>query len=414
MIGVVGLEEKADALVRKLSGGQRRRLDFGLALVGDPELIFLDEPTTGFDPAARRAAWETIRSLRELGKTILLTTHYLDEAEQLSDRVAVLRDGRIVATGTPAELTRTPATEIRYRENGREVVLRTEEPTRVLAELTARARRAGRGARRARSAAAVARRGLPRADGVRLFLHELRGQLVLYTRSKELAFFTFLLPLILFVLLGSTYGDDRINGDRGANFLEAGMLGYGLVSTAFAGLAIFMVIRRESGILKRVRATPLPASTYLSAVLGSTLIAFAVNAACMIAIGRGLFSVPLPDRWLSLVLTLLLGAAAFAALGLAMTVIVRSAEGASATVNAVYLPMAFISGSFFSPHSFPEFLRAIANVLPLTYFIRLTRDVMLHGDQFWDSWGDVAVVAAWGAFGAIVAFWRFRWEPSEG
>ena len=136
---------------------------------------------------------------------------------------------------------------------------------------------------------------------MRLFVHELRGQLVLYTRSKELAFFTFLLPLILFVLLGSTYGDDTISGVRGANFLEAGMIGYGLVSTAFAGLAIFMVIRRESGILKRVRATPLPASTYLGAVLASTLIAFAVNCACMIAIGRGLFSVPLPERWLSLV-----------------------------------------------------------------------------------------------------------------
>ena len=143
VIGVVGLEEHADRVVRKLSGGQRRRLDFGLALVGDPELIFLDEPTTGFDPAARRTAWETIRSLRELGKTILLTTHYLDEAEQLSDCVAVLRDGRIVATGTPADLTRTPATEIRYRENGRDVVLRTEEPTRVLAELTSRAVRRG-------------------------------------------------------------------------------------------------------------------------------------------------------------------------------------------------------------------------------------------------------------------------------
>jgi ABC-2 type transport system ATP-binding protein len=139
VIAVVGLQEKAESLVRKLSGGQRRRLDFGLALVGDPELIFLDEPTTGFDPAARRNAWGTIRSLRELGKTILLTTHYLDEAEQLSDRVAVLREGRIVATGTPAELTRTPETEIRYRENGKAVVLRTEQPTRVLAELTARA-----------------------------------------------------------------------------------------------------------------------------------------------------------------------------------------------------------------------------------------------------------------------------------
>jgi ABC-2 type transport system ATP-binding protein len=140
VIELIGLGEKRDALVRTLSGGQKRRLDLGLALVGDPELIFLDEPTTGFDPAARRRAWETIRSLRSLGKTILLTTHYLDEAEQLSDRVAVLRDGLIVAAGTPAELTRAePATEIRYRRNGEQVVVRTEEPTRVLHELTGQA-----------------------------------------------------------------------------------------------------------------------------------------------------------------------------------------------------------------------------------------------------------------------------------
>ena len=144
VIELVGLGDKRDSLVRKLSGGQRRRLDLGLALVGDPELVFLDEPTTGFDPGARRRAWETIRSLRSLGKTILLTTHYLDEAEQLADRVAVLREGTIIAVGTPAELTRSvPATEIRYRRDGREVVLQTEEPTRVLHELTAEALAAG-------------------------------------------------------------------------------------------------------------------------------------------------------------------------------------------------------------------------------------------------------------------------------
>jgi ABC-2 type transport system ATP-binding protein len=140
VVELVGLQEKRDDRVRRLSGGQRRRLDLGLALVGDPELIFLDEPTTGFDPRARRQAWDTIRGLRGLGKTILLTTHYLDEAEQLADRVAVLAQGRIVASGTPAELTGSaPATEIRYRENGREVVLETDEPTRVLHELTAKA-----------------------------------------------------------------------------------------------------------------------------------------------------------------------------------------------------------------------------------------------------------------------------------
>jgi ABC-2 type transport system ATP-binding protein len=140
VIALVGLGEKRDARVKTLSGGQKRRLDLGVALVGDPDLVFLDEPTTGFDPAARRAAWEMIRSLRSLGKTILLTTHYLDEAEQLADRVAVLREGVIIREGTPAELTEGASeTEVRYRRNGQEVVIRTAEPTRVLQELTTRA-----------------------------------------------------------------------------------------------------------------------------------------------------------------------------------------------------------------------------------------------------------------------------------
>ena len=145
VISLVGLDEKREAKVRTLSGGQKRRLDLGLALAGDPDLVFLDEPTTGFDPEARRRAWETIRSLRGLGKTVLLTTHYLDEAERLCDRVAVLREGEIAAIGRPGELTGAlPPTEIRFRRDGEEVVFRTEEPTRVLHDLTAEAVREGR------------------------------------------------------------------------------------------------------------------------------------------------------------------------------------------------------------------------------------------------------------------------------
>ena len=137
VVELVGLSEKRDASVKTLSGGQKRRLDLGIALVGDPDLVFLDEPTTGFDPAARRAAWEMIRSLRSLGKTVLLTTHYLDEAEHLADRVAVLRNGRIVRVGTPRELTSADLeVEIRYRRNGEEMLVRTTEPTRLLHELT--------------------------------------------------------------------------------------------------------------------------------------------------------------------------------------------------------------------------------------------------------------------------------------
>ena len=145
VLGIVGLETKRDARVRMLSGGQLRRLDLGLALIGDPELLFLDEPTTGFDPAARRQAWETIRSLRALGKSILLTTHYMEEAQTLADRVAILRGGRIVATGTPDELLgASESVEISYRENGRVVHLQTTEPTRTLYELTSVAVAEGR------------------------------------------------------------------------------------------------------------------------------------------------------------------------------------------------------------------------------------------------------------------------------
>ena len=140
VIELVGLGEKREARVRTLSGGQLRRLDLALALIGDPELIFLDEPTTGFDPAARRQAWETIRDLRALGKSILLTTHYMEEAQTLADRLAILRDGRIVATGSPRELlSGATGVEIRYRRDGEELVVATDEPTRVLHELTGQA-----------------------------------------------------------------------------------------------------------------------------------------------------------------------------------------------------------------------------------------------------------------------------------
>ena len=249
---------------------------------------------------------------------------------------------------------------------------------------------------------------------MRLLLHELKGELLLYTRSRELAFFTFLLPMIFFVLLGSTYGNDTVDGVRGSNFLEAGMIGYGAISIAFAGLAIVLVIRRENGILKRLRATPLPAAVYITAVLSAFLAAFAVEVVGLILLGRVLFGIGIPDRLGSLVLALLLGAISFCGLGIGVTALIRSAEGASAVVNAIYLPMSFIAGAFFSPHHFPQVLRAVADVLPLTYFLRLIRNVMLHGHEIWSQGTNVAVVAAWGIVGVIVALRAFRWEPNEG
>ena len=140
VVALVGLGGKEDAMARTLSGGQLRRLDLALALIGDPELIFLDEPTTGFDPAARRAAWDTIRSLKDLGKTVLLTTHYLDEAQALADRVAIIKDGQIIVEGAPGSLGQHAGTaryRIAYRNGaGSMFEKQTDDPTTLLHELT--------------------------------------------------------------------------------------------------------------------------------------------------------------------------------------------------------------------------------------------------------------------------------------
>jgi ABC-2 type transport system permease protein len=250
---------------------------------------------------------------------------------------------------------------------------------------------------------------------MRLFWHELRVEQLLFWRTYEAAFFTFFLPVIFFLIFGAIYGDSTITKEhvKAAPFLEAGMIGYGVASTAFAGLAISMVVRRESGVLKRLRATPLPPTTYVLALLASTFLTFLIEAVLIIVFGRVLFGVAVPDRLLSLLAVLVIGAAAFAAMGLGVMGLVRSGEGSSAVVNAIYLPMAIISGTFFTPKDYPGFLRAIADVLPLTYFTRLTREVMVHGQHLWSDSGAIAVVLLWGVVGLVAAIRTFSWQPRE-
>ncbi len=419
VIGIVGLDGERAARVRTLSGGQLRRLDLALALAGDPELLFLDEPTTGFDPGARRQAWETILELKRLGKTVLLTTHYLDEAGQLADRLAILRDGRIAATGTPRELLTTNGrVEIRFRRDGEQVVAHHGRPDPHPARADERRDRRRLVAGRARGAPPLARGRLPRPHPgrrvMRLLLHELGNQQRLFWRSRESAFFTFLLPIILLVLLGSVYGDEEIAGDPAAPYLVAGMIGFGVVATAYAGLAINTVIRRESGVLKRVRGTPLPPAIYLAAAVGSTIVVIAIETSAQLLIGRFVIDAGWPERPGLLAVAILLGAVAFAALGLATTGLVRSAEGSSAVVNAIYLPMVFISGVFFSVSALPGFLEAIADVLPLTYFLDLVRGVFIDGEGLGSQLTAIGVVALWGLLGLVVALRTFRWAPREG
>jgi ABC-2 type transport system permease protein len=248
---------------------------------------------------------------------------------------------------------------------------------------------------------------------MRLFLREIAAQQRLFWRSREAAFFTFLLPIVFLLLLGSVYGDAEIDGIRGSTYLLAGLLGYGVVATAFAGLAITLVVRRESGVLKRVRGTPLPTSVYLGAIIASTLVVIALSACAQLLVGRFFLDAELPSAPASFVLALLLGAAAFAALGLAFTGAVRSAEGSSAAVNALYLPLTFVSGVFFSVETLPGFLQAIAEISPLTYLLRLIRSTLIDGQGLAASPGEVGVLVVWGLVGIAIAMRVFRWEPRE-
>jgi ABC-2 type transport system permease protein len=247
---------------------------------------------------------------------------------------------------------------------------------------------------------------------VRLFWHQLRFEQLIFWRSREAAFFIFGFPLLLFVLLGSVY-TGKIDGYPGSSVLLVGMLGYGAANTAFAGTAILLVNRREYGILKRIRSTPLPAGLYLACVVVSSLLVFVLDAVALVAVGRIFFGAHLPSQVGSLLLTILLGTTVFAAIGLAAAAVIRSAEGSSAVVNFILLPMAFLSGSFGPTRKYPHVLRAIGDVLPLKYFIEVVKAVYLGGHQVWAKPGALAVLAGWTAFGLLVAARRFGWEPRE-
>jgi len=249
-----------------------------------------------------------------------------------------------------------------------------------------------------------------------MLAHQLRFERKTFWRSREAAVFIFVFPLLLYALLGSVYGDDiDFDGRRvpAVDVLLAGLFGYGAANTAFGGLAIVLVVRREAGVLKRIRATPLPPRVYLTAVLLSTLVTFALQSVGLLVLGGLVFGASTPANWLGFAGAVVLGVASFAGMGLAAASLIRSAEGVSAVVNVVILPMAFLSGAFGPTQDFPAVLQAIADVLPLTYFIDIVDGVYLDGDSLFADPGALAAVLAWGAAGVLVALARFGWMPRE-
>jgi ABC-2 type transport system permease protein len=247
---------------------------------------------------------------------------------------------------------------------------------------------------------------------VRVLAHQLSYEQRIFWRSREAAVFVFIFPILLYSLLVSVYSDD-IDGVPSADVLLAGLFGYGAANTAFAGLAIILVGRREAGILKRLRSTPLPPSTYIAAVLTSTLLVFTLQTIGLLALGTLVFGASAPANALGFAGAVVLGVACFAGLGVGAAALIRSAEGVSAVVNVIVLPMAFLSGSFGPRTELPPFLNAVADVLPLTYFLDIVNGVYLDGDSLFADPKALAIVAAWGVAGLVIALRRFSWVPRE-
>ena len=247
---------------------------------------------------------------------------------------------------------------------------------------------------------------------MRVALHQLRWDQLVFWRNRESSIFVFLFPILLFLLLSTVYGGDY-RGRPATDYLTVALVAYGVANTAFGGLAIILVIRRELGLLKRILATPLPSPLYLASVVSSLLLVFALQAIAILLLGKLLYDASLPSDSLSLFLAYALAAFCFAGMGVGAASLIRSAEGASAVVNVIVLPMTFLSGGFGPPRDFPAFLQAIADVLPLTYLIDIVVAIVYEGKAIWDEPLAIGVLTAWGVAGILVAVWRFDWQPRE-
>ena len=361
VIELVGLEAKRDTRVLKLSGGQQRRLDVAIALAGNPDLLFLDEPTTGFDPSARHEAWEVIRNLAALGKTVLLTTHYMDEAQYLADRVAVISNGLIVAEGSSATIGNRERARARIR-------YRLTDGVAPPADLTAP----------------------PGPDGL-----------------------TELVPDDLTTaLLG--HGTVRISAAKVVNtstYYVAAMASFAVISACYTNIAISVSFQRDTGVLKRMNGTPLPSAIFLGARMVHALFVAIVLVVITAAFGRVLYSADIPTgvTLLRFLVMLVVGAASFCALGFAIASVIPNADASPAIVNASILPLLFLSGIFIPLGSnAPAWIVWIARIFPVRHFAEGMQAGFL-GTPF--HWTDVLVVAAWGLGGLLFSVRFFSWEP---
>ena len=467
VIELVGLGAKRDARVTTLSGGQQRRLDVGVALVGDPELLFLDEPTTGFDPSARREAWQVVKNLAELGKTVLLTTHYMDEAQFLADRVAVIAAGRIVAEGPPSSLggrdragsrvsfRLAPGTalpeEMAYvtGPDGR-FELVAEDLTATLHNLTSWAVErgielddlsilrptledvyleltggprgpadsgpltGGAGHSHARSGMVAAGTG-PSVNAVALTARQVRYANKAFWRNPASAFFTFAFPLMFLVIFTALLGSGTVHlagrTVKESTYYVAAMAAFAVISACYTNVAMTVTFQRDAGVLKRIDGTPLPAGAYFTARVLHALFIAILLVAITAAFGRLAYqaSIPSGTTLVRFLVMLVVGAGSFCALAFAITTVIPNADASPAIVNATILPLLFLSGIFIPlGANAPSWIVWVSRIFPVRHFA-LGLQAGFLGTSF--NWVDVGVVAAWGVAGLFIAIRRFSWEP---
>ena len=464
-IDLVGLKEKANSRINKLSGGQQRRLDLAMGIIGNPDLLFLDEPTTGFDPNARRGAWDVIRGLREGGTTILLTTHYMDEAQALADHVAVIAAGEIVAAGTPDTIGGRQQAAVRIRflppagtrleqlptarpakwRVGRDPDGRADDRAAQPDRLGARPRP---GASRPRGGPTHPGRRLPRADGgsgegrragvgargdhegggsvnsAALIAHQVKYENKAYWRNPRAAVFTVAFPLMFLVIFASLQNTSKISFLPGVNYNQyfVPAIGtYGIVMACYANLGISTAIKRDAGIFKRLQGTPLPSFALISGMVVLAFFLALIIFAVTIAVGVLFYGVTMTSQVLQLILVLALGAFCFCALGIAVGNLIPNAEAAPAIINFVILPVLFISGVFY-PIDNDSTIAHVASWLPVRPLVSQTTQLFMPSSVTVDGGrvvhyangldgGDLLTLVIWTAVGLYLAITKFRWEP---
>jgi ABC-2 type transport system permease protein len=244
------------------------------------------------------------------------------------------------------------------------------------------------------------------AEAVGLAYRQWRLERRMFWRNPTAAFFSFVLPLLFLFLFGAIFSNDQETLD----VIVPGILGLSVMSTTFNALAMNITFLREEGVLKRIHGTPMPPVSYLGGVAANAISNAAVQVLIVVLAGRLFFGIGWPKDWPELAVFAVVGVATLAALGVAFSHVIPNFDAAPAYTNIVFLPVIFISGVFYDVDTAPQFLTDIARILPLTHVIDGFSAAMVTGAPLSDHLGDLAVVAAWGLFGAIFAVRGFSWE----